>query len=119
MTTKILTLGISRDDIEQISSDSDKVLLTADTLMELEATLDIEEEIDIILLDSHYSACIQTELNIVLGLTPVTTKIALRYYLADELNLDHLRQLVIMLICAPVTLAEWLSISSAEPHPTL
>ena len=54
MTTKILTLGIDNDDIENLDIGDDKVLLKTKTLRELESMLDEGEEVDTILVDSHF-----------------------------------------------------------------
>ncbi len=114
MTTKILTLGICKDDIEQLDLDDEKILLKAKTLGELESALDVGEEIDTILLDSHFLTSPKSELRTILGLTPLTTQIVLHYYEDDELDLDSLRQLGIELLQAPLTSDGWQALT--EQH---
>ena len=107
MTTTILTLGFRKDDLKHLDIADDKVLLRAMTLGELESILDIVEEIDTILLDSHFLTHPRQELRNILGLTSLTTQIVLHYYAEDELDLDSLRQLGIDLLQAPMTSDGW------------
>jgi len=102
MTKNILTLGISKDEIKHIALDREKNLFTARTIRDVELALDVEDEIDTILLDSHFSKCIEKELRTILGLTPPTTQIVLHYHAEDKLDLDRLRQLGIKLIQVPL-----------------
>ena len=83
MTTKILTLGIDNDDIENLDIRDGKVLLKTKTLRELESVLDEGEEVGTILVDSHFLTSPKEELRTILGLTSLTTKIVLQYYADD------------------------------------
>ena len=114
MTTKILMLGIENDDIEKLDIGNDKVLLKAKTLRKLESMLEVGEEVDTILVDSHFLASPKEELQIILGLTSLTTKIVLRYYADDELDLDSLRQLGIDLLQAPLTSDGWQALTEGH-----
>ena len=114
MTTKILTLGIENDDIEKLDIGNDKVLLKAKTLGKLESVLEVGEEVDTILVDSHFLTSPKEELQIILGLTSLTTKIVLRYYADDELDLDSLRQLGIDLLQAPLTSDGWQALTEGH-----
>ena len=114
MTTTILALGFRKDDLKHLDNADDKVLLSAMTLGALEAILDIVEEIDTILLDSHFLTRPRQELRNILGLTSLTTQIVLHYYAEDELDLDSLRQVGIDLLQAPMTSDGWQA--STEGH---
>ena len=114
LTTTILALGFRKDDLKHLDITDDKVLLRAMTLGELESILDIGEEIDTILLDSHILTSPKQELRTILGLTSLTTKIVLRYYADDELDLDSLRQLGIDLLQAPLTSDGWQALTEGH-----
>ena len=114
MTTTILTLGFRKDDLKHLDIADDKVLLRAMTLGELESILDIVEEIDTILLDSHFLTSPRQELRSILGLTSLTTQIVLHYYVEDELDLDSLRQLGIDLLQAPMTSDGWQALTEGH-----
>ena len=114
MTTKILTLGIENDDIEKLDIGNDKVLLKAKTLRKLESVLEVGEEVDTILVDSHFLTSPKEELRTILGLTSLTTKIVLQYYADDELDLDSLRQLGIDLLEAPLTSDGWQALTEGH-----
>ena len=114
MTTTILTLGFRKDDLKHLDIADDKVLLRAMTLGELESILDIVEEIDTILLDSHFLTSPRQELRNILGLTSLTTQIVLHYYAEDELDLDSLRQLGIDLLQAPLTSDGWQALTEGH-----
>lgn len=103
MTTTILALGFRKDDLKHLDIADDKVLFRAMALGELASILDIVEEIDTILLDTHFLTSPRQELRNILGLTSLTTQIVLHYYAEDELDLDSLRQLGIDLLEAPLT----------------
>lgn len=114
MTTTILALGFRKDDLKHLDIADDKVLLRAMTLGELESILDIVEEIDTILLDSHFLTRPRQELRNILGLTSLTTQIVLHYYAEDELDLDSLRQLGIDLLQAPMTRDGWQALTEGH-----
>ena len=114
MTTTILALGFRKDDLKHLDITDDKVLLRAMTLGELESILDIVEEIDTILLDSHFLTHPRQELRNILGLTSLTTQIVLHYYAEDELDLDSLRQLGIDLFQAPMTSDGWQALTEGH-----
>ena len=114
MTTTILALGFRKDDLKHLDIADDKVLLRAMTLGELESILDIVEEIDTILLDSHFLTHPRQELRNILGLTSLTTQIVLHYYAEDELDLDSLRQLGIDLLQAPMTSDGWQALTEGH-----
>ena len=114
MTTTILALGFRKDDLKHLDIADDKVLLRAMTLGELESILDIVEEIDTILLDSHSLTHPRQELRNILGLTSLTTQIVLHYYAEDELDLDSLRQLGIDLLQAPMTSDGWQALTEGH-----
>ena len=114
MTTKILTLGIDNDDIENLDIWDGKVLLKTKTLRELESVLDEGEEVGTILVDSHFLTSPKEELRTILGLTSLTTKIVLQYYADDELDLDSLRQLGIDLLEAPLTSDGWQALTEGH-----
>ena len=114
MTTTILALGFRKDDLKHLDIADDKVLLRAMTLGELESILDIVEEIDTILLDSHFLTSPRQELRNILGLTSLTTQIVLHYYAEDELDLDSLRQLGIDLLQAPMTSDGWQALTEGH-----
>ena len=114
MTTTILALGFRKDDLKHLDIADYKVLLRAMTLGELESILDIVEEIDTILLDSHFLTRPRQELRNILGLKSLTTQIVLHYYAEDELDLDSLRQVGIDLLQAPMTSDGWQA--STEGH---
>jgi hypothetical protein len=107
MAAKILTLGINQEDLQHLASDNDNILYKAHNLSELKSTLDRVDEIDTILIDSHYSNSIRLELRAILGLTPLTNQIVLQYYKDDELDLEVLRQLGIELSQAPLSSSGW------------
>lgn len=114
MTTTILALGFRKDDLKHLDIADDKVLLRAMTLGELESILDIVEEIDTILLDSHFLTHPRQELRNILGLTSLTTQIVLHYYAEDKLDLDSLRQLGIDLLQAPMTSDGWQALTEGH-----
>ena len=114
MTTTILALGFRKDDLKHLDNADDKVLLSAMTLGALEAILDIVEEIDTILLDSHFLTRPRQELRNILGLKSLTTQIVLHYYAEDELDLDSLRQLGIDLLQAPMTSDGWQALTEGH-----
>ena len=114
VTTKILTLGIDNDDIENLDIRDGKVLLKTKTLRELESVLDEGEEVGTILVDSHFLTSPKEELRTILGLTSLTTKIVLQYYADDELDLDSLRQLGIDLLEAPLTSDGWQALTEGH-----
>ena len=114
MTTTILALGFRKDDLKHLDIADDKVLLRAMTLGELESILDIVEEIDTILLDSHFLTRPRQELRNILGLTSLTTQIVLHYYAEDELDLDSLRQLGIDRLQAPMTSDGWQALTEGH-----
>ena len=114
MTTTILALGFRKDDLKHLNITEDKVLLRAMTLGELESILDISEEVDTILLDSHFLTSPKQELRNILGLTSLTTQIVLHYYAEDELDLDSLRQLGIDLLEAPLTSDGWQALTEGH-----
>ena len=114
MTTTILALGFRKDDLKHLDIADDKVLLRAMTLGELESILDIVEEIDTILLDSHFLTHPRQELRNILGLASLTTQIVLHYYAEDELDLDSLRQLGIDLLQAPMTSDGWQALTEGH-----
>ena len=114
MTTTILTLGFRKDDLKHLDIADDKILLRAMTLGELESILDMVEEIDTILLDSHFLTSPRHELRSILGLTSLTTQIVLHYYAEDELDLDSLRQLGIDLLQAPMTSDGWQALTEGH-----
>ncbi len=114
MTTTILALGFRKDDLKHLDNADDQVLLSAMTLGALESILDIVEEIDTILLDTHFLTSPRQELRNILGLTSLTTQIVLHYYAEDELDLDSLRQVGIDLLQAPMTSDGWQA--STEGH---
>ena len=114
MTTTILALGFRKDDLKHLDIADDKVLLRAMTLGELESILDMVEEIDTILLDSHFLTHPRQELRNILGLTSLTTQIVLHYYAEDELDLDSLRQLGIDLLQAPMTSDGWQALTEGH-----
>ena len=114
MTTTILTLGFRKDDLKHLDIADDKILLRAMTLGELESILDMVEEIDTILLDSHFLTSPRQELRSILGLTSLTTQIVLHYYVEDELDLDSLRQLGIDLLQAPMTSDGWQALTEGH-----
>lgn len=101
MATKILTLGINEENFQHLASTTENFLYEAHTLSDLQSTLDTAEEIDTILIDSHFSNCIKETLRTILGLTPLTTQIVLRYHKEDELDLESFKQLGIELLQAP------------------
>jgi len=114
MTTTILALGFRKDDLKHLDITEDKVLLRAMTLGELESILDISEEVDTILLDSHFLTSPKQELRNILGLTSLTTQIVLHYHKDDELDLDSLRQLGIDLLPAPLTSGGWQALTESH-----
>ena len=114
MTTTILALGFRKDDLKHLDIADYKVLLRAMTPGELESILDIVEEIDTILLDSHFLTHPRQELRNILGLTSLTTQIVLHYYAEDELDLDSLRQLGIDLLQAPMTSDGWQALTEGH-----
>ena len=114
LATTILALGFRKDDLKHLDIADDKVLLRAMTLGELESILDIVEEIDTILLDSHFLTSPRHELRSILGLTSLTTQIVLHYYVEDELDLDSLRQLGIDLLQAPMTSDGWRALTEGH-----
>ena len=114
MTTTILALGFRKDDLKHLDIADDKVLLRAMTLGELESILDIVEEIDTILLDSHFLTHPRQELRNILCLTSLTTQIVLHYYAEDELDLDSLKQLGIDLLQAPMTSDGWQALTEGH-----
>ena len=114
MTIKILTLGFDETDIETINQDGEKILFKVETLSEFESTLNRVDEIDTILLDSHFLTSPKTELRTILGLTSPTTQIVLHYYEGDELDLDNLRQLGIELLLAPLSPDGWLALTERD-----
>ena len=114
MTTTILALGFRKDDLKHLDIADYKVLLRAMTLGELESILDMVEEIDTILLDSHFLTSPRQELRSILGLTSLTTQIVLHYYAEDELDLDSLRQLGIDLLQAPMTSDGWQALTEGH-----
>ena len=88
--------------------------MKAKTLGELESVLDVGEEVDTILLDSHFLTSPKQELRTILGLTSLTTQIVLHYYAEDELDLDSLRQLGIDLLQAPMTSDDWQALTEGH-----
>ena len=114
MTTTILALGFRKDDLKHLDNADDQVLLSAMTLGALESILDIVEEIDTILLDTHFLTSPRQELRNILGLTSLTTQIVLHYYAEDELDLDSLRQLGIDLLQAPMTSDGWQALTEGR-----
>ena len=114
MTTTILALGFRKDVLKHLNITEDKVLLRAMTLGELESILDISEEVDTILLDSHFLTSPKQELRNILGLTSLTTQIVLHYHKDDELDLDSLRQLGIDLLPAPLTSGGWQALTESH-----